>query len=240
MSSRVYAVRPTRFISTKGAIVAAIALLMLAAASASASTSGTTTIYACVSKKSGAMRIVSAKAKCKREEHKLSWGSTGPAGPAGAAGATGAVGAPGTNGAGVDFASENAGPVSLVEGEKGAVVVAETIPAGSYFASAKTVILASKGKSGVSVGVVCELVDTTGTPAIVEIPNALDESIWFQGLSQSGSEWEAVTTLSLQGQLTTTEATTVALVCLPAVGSKEATVLAGDAEVSALQTTANK
>jgi hypothetical protein len=240
MSSRMNAVRPLRFISAPGAVVGAIVLLMPAAASAVAPVAGATTIHACVSKKSGAMRIVSAKAKCKRGEHKLSWGSTGPTGPAGAAGATGAVGAPGANGVGVDFASENAGPVSLAEGEKGAVVVAETIPAGSYFASAKTVIVATKGKSGVSVGVVCELVDTTGTPAIVEIPDALDESIWFQGLSQSGSEWEAVTTLALQGQLTTTEATTVALVCLPAVGSKEATVLAGDAEVSALQTTANK
>ena len=54
-------------------------------------------------------------------------------------------------------------------------------------------------------------------------------SIWFQGLSQSASEWEAVTTLALQGQLTTTEATTLALVCLPVVGSKEATIEAGDA-----------
>jgi hypothetical protein len=233
MPSRINAVRPMRFVSATGAVVGAIALLTPAAASAA----GATTIYACVSKKSGAMRIVSAKAKCKRGEHKLSWGASGPAGPAGA---PGAPGAPGANGVGVDFADENAGPVSLAEGEKGAVVVAETIPAGSYFVSAKTVVIAVKGKSGVSVGVVCELVDTTGTPAIVEIPDALDESIWFQGLSQSGSEWEAVTTLALQGQLTTTEATTLALVCLPAVGSKEATVLVGDAEVSALQTTANK
>jgi hypothetical protein len=236
MPSRINAVRPMRIISATGAVVGAIALLTPAAASAA----GATTIYACVSKKNGAMRIVSAKAKCKRGEHKLSWGASGPAGPAGPAGAPGAPGAPGANGVGVDFADENAGPVNLAEGEKGAVVAAKTIPAGSYFVSAKTVVIAVKGKSGVSVGVVCELVDTTGTPAIVEIPDALDESIWFQGLSQSASEWEAVTTLALQGQLTTTEATTLALVCLPVVGSKEATIEAGDAEVSALQTTANK
>ena len=73
MSSRIDVARPTRFISTTAVAAAAIGLLMLTAASASASASAATTIYACVSKKSGATWTVSAKAKCKRGEHKLSW-----------------------------------------------------------------------------------------------------------------------------------------------------------------------
>ena len=84
MSSRINAVRPMRAIGVTAAAVVAISLPIPVVASAA----GATTIYACVNKKSGAVRIVSAKAKCKRTEHKLSWGSTGPAGPAGVTGAT--------------------------------------------------------------------------------------------------------------------------------------------------------
>jgi hypothetical protein len=131
MSSRIHAARPTGFISTTAVATAAIGLLMLTAASASASasaaTSAATTIYACVSKKTGSMRIVSAKAKCKRGEHKLSWNASGPAGVPGATGAAGSPGAAGINGVGADYASSVLGPTELAASE---VVVTKTIPAG--------------------------------------------------------------------------------------------------------------
>ena len=109
------------------------------------------------------MRIVSAKAKCKRTEHKLSWGSTGPGGPAGAPGAAGAAGAPGANGAGDDYSSFNLGLVALALSENAEIVVSKTIPAGSYFASAKAVV-GGDAKSAVLVAVVCQLVDSANTP----------------------------------------------------------------------------
>ena len=89
--------------------------------------------------------------------------------------------------------------------------------------------------------VLCELVDTPGTVSIVEPPQALDISEWLQELSNSsGSEYSGASTLPLQTQLTTTEATTLAIVCAPIEGSKEAKVIAVGSQLSALQTTANK
>jgi hypothetical protein len=237
MSSRINAVRSMRAIGVTAAPVAAIALLIPVVASAA----GATTIYACVNKKSGAMRIVSAKAKCKRTEHKLSWGTTGPAGPAGAPGTPGAAGAPGANGVGADYSSFNLGLVALALSENAEIVVSKTIPAGNYFASAKTVV-GGDAKSAVLVAVVCQLVDSANTPHFGEPTEAIDTSEWFQQLSYTGSgtEYTGGSTMEMQGQLTTTEPTTLALVCIPIEGTKEATVDALDAQVSALQTTVNR
>ena len=221
-----------------GAVVGAIALLMLAAASAA----GATTIYACANKKSGAMRIVSAKAKCRRGERKLSWSSAGPAGPAGAPGAPGAAGAPGANGVGVDYSSSSFAPLKLALSENAEIVVTKTIPAGTYFASAKTIAGGGEATSAVFVVVVCELVDSASTPHFEESSEAIDTSEWAQQLSYTGSgtSYAGAATLELQGQLTTTEPTTLALVCIPIEGTKEATIDVFASQVSALQTTANK
>ncbi|MGP0101927.1 MAG: hypothetical protein ACLPUT_09975 [Solirubrobacteraceae bacterium] len=235
MSSRIPAVRPKTFIGTSAA---AIVLLALAAAPAAGAA---TTIYACVSKKSGAMRIVSAKAKCRHGERKLSWSSTGPAGPAGAPGAPGAAGVPGANGVGADYSSFSFGPDALGASETGDIVVSKTIPAGTYFVSGKTVVGGLKGKSAVFVVVICELVDSSSTPRLMEPTEAIDIGEWVQQLSeQSVTEWEGAATMEMQGQLTTTEPTTLALVCDPIEGTKEATIDAFASQVSALQTTANK
>lgn len=73
-----------------------------------AATSPSTTITACSHKKTGAVRIVAAKAKCAKNEKRVTWnvkgatgaqGLTGLAGPAGSTGATGAAGADGRDGA---------------------------------------------------------------------------------------------------------------------------------------------
>jgi hypothetical protein len=237
MTSRTPAVPLKTPIGAIAALVATIALLVPAAASAV----GATTIYACVNKKSGAMRIVSAKAKCKRTERKLSWGATGPAGLPGKEGKQGATGAPGSNGVGIDYASSSFGPNVLPGGETGEIVVSETIPAGSYFVSAKTIIGGSEAKSAVFVATICELVDSASTPRLVELNEAIDVGEWAQTLSEAAAkDWVAAGTMSLQGQLTTTQPTTLALDCLAPEGAKEAKVEAVASQVSALQTTKNE
>jgi hypothetical protein len=236
MSRRIRAVLST----TPICVTAAISLLVPAAASAS----GPAKISTCVNNKSGAMRLVTAKTKCKHGERKVSWNAAGPAGTPGTAGSPGAIGspgAPGTNGVGADYSSFDLGPVDLALSEKGDVVVTKTIPAGTYFVNAKIVIGATEATKAVFVVAICELVDTAGTVGLVELPSALDVSEWLQQLSNStGSEYEGGTTLAMQAQLTTTEPTTLAMVCVPAEGSKEAKVVALAAQLSALQTTANK
>jgi hypothetical protein len=199
-------------------------------------------IYACVNKHSGSARIVGAKTKCRRSEHKVTWSTTGPPGAAGAPGAPGAAGANGSNGVGVDFATENFGPTLLTETEKGDTIVAKTIPAGSYLVSATTVVGAGKAKKvGVFAFVICELVDTAGTPGLVEPPAALGIGEWAQALAESGpGEIAGVGTIAMQAQLTTTQPTTLALLCAPIEGIKEATFDVAGSDVSALQTTANE
>ena len=77
------------------------------------------TIYACVPKGGGSVRVVSRHARCRRGETKLSWNSQGPEGPdgphgpTGTPGATGSVGLQGAPGPGarvatLDTASSNA------------------------------------------------------------------------------------------------------------------------------------
>jgi hypothetical protein len=72
-------------------LLTAIAML-LAGSAAQAST-----IYAC-KKKSGSLRLVSKKAKCKRGESKIAWNTTGPAGAKGTNGTNGSNGANGASG----------------------------------------------------------------------------------------------------------------------------------------------
>jgi hypothetical protein len=83
----------------------------LAASMAVAGSAEATTYYACVKKKGGAIRIVSAKARCKRSERKISFNSTGAPGRNGRNGVNGKNGVAGKNGVnGVNGAKGEAGP----------------------------------------------------------------------------------------------------------------------------------
>jgi hypothetical protein len=238
MSSRSYAVLSTTFICA----AAAVALLVPAAASAA----GATTIYTCVSKKSGAMRVVSAKTKCRHGEQKLSWDAAGPAGShgvAGAPGSPGAAGTNGTNGTGIDYGTSKVGKES-VELAKGSedVVLSKTLPAGTYFVTAQTTLLVSEAKASTLEVLACGIADSTGTPAFLEpAGQALDESVWLQTLTSiSSGEFGASTDVALQTQLTTTTPTTLALICTAVEGTSEGVTEAFDSQLSALQTTANE
>jgi hypothetical protein len=131
--------------------------------------------------------------------------------------------------------------VQLALSESAEIVVSKTIPAGTYFTSAKTIAAGSEATTSVFVAVICQLVDSAGTPHFGEVEEAIDTSEWAQQLSEAGGgHFAGAATMELQGQLTTTEPTTLALVCIPIEGTKGATVDVLDSQVSALQTTANK
>lgn len=107
-------------------VVGAMLLVMLASvAQASAAT-----IYACQTKKGGTLHIVTAKAKCKKSEKKISWSVTGPAGAKGPAGANGPAGVNGANGNagkngenGKDLTSQT--PLASGQSESGAFAVGD-------------------------------------------------------------------------------------------------------------------
>ncbi len=91
--------------------------------------------------------------------------------------------------------------------------------------------------------VACGIADSAGTPQILEpAGKALDESVWLQTLAPTGTagEYGGDTDMPLQTQLTTTTPTTLALICAPVQGTTGDAFKAFDAELSALQTTANE
>jgi hypothetical protein len=87
------------FSRTRGLVVLVALTAMLIAAFAAVPQADAATIYTCVKKKSGTLRLVSKSTKCKKGESKLSWNTTGPAGKNGLNGLTGLNGANGAAGA---------------------------------------------------------------------------------------------------------------------------------------------
>jgi hypothetical protein len=84
---------------TRRAITLLAAGALLTVAFAVVPQANAATLYACVKKEGGSMRLVGEKTKCRRRsERKVSWNTTGPAGKNGATGKNGVNGANGTNG----------------------------------------------------------------------------------------------------------------------------------------------
>jgi hypothetical protein len=87
-------------ITSRAVALIAAAAVSLIAAFAMASQADAATLYACVQKEGGSMRLVSQRTKCNsKSERKVSWSTTGPAGKNGANGAAGKNGTNGANGA---------------------------------------------------------------------------------------------------------------------------------------------
>ena len=76
-------------------VLAALALGLCAVPTA---TFAQSSIYACVTKSTGQIRIVASGNPCESNEYPLSWGTSGPPGPPGPPGATGPAGPPGPAG----------------------------------------------------------------------------------------------------------------------------------------------
>jgi len=113
-----------------GAALAAAGLgAVVLASGVGAKAAAPSRIYACASKRTGVMRVVSLPKRCRRSERKLSWPaavSRGAAGAPGARGPTGLSGAAGTRGA-----TGPAGPAGQPGQPGSAVAQGATGPAGA-------------------------------------------------------------------------------------------------------------
>ncbi len=89
--------RAFALLMTSGALVG-VALTLAPRADAA-------TIYACVKKSGGAVRIVAKKVKCKKGENRYTWATEGASGKTGANGTNGANGAPGQPQSAVTFSA---------------------------------------------------------------------------------------------------------------------------------------
>src|ERR1700722_13062272 len=102
-----------------GSVLAALVLSALFGATQA----NAAAIHACANKKSGAVRVLSGKAKCKKSEKSLSWNSEGQAGKNGLNGNNGLNGTNGTNGTnGQDLTSHT--PLPSGQSESGFFAVA--------------------------------------------------------------------------------------------------------------------
>jgi hypothetical protein len=140
-------------ITSRAVALSAAAAISLLAAFGMASQADASTLYACVKKEGGSMRLVSQRAKCTKSERKVSWNTTGPVGKNGANGANGGSGANGKNGSNGSNGSNggngaNGSAVGLLAFKDGPVALATVateqtvatlanVPAGKYLFSAK-------------------------------------------------------------------------------------------------------
>ncbi len=185
--------------------------VLLLTALATAPWADAATIYVCVKKSNGAMRLVSKSTKCKHGETKLSWNTEGPAGKNGTNGVNGLggkegkqgnEGKAGANGAVAGFSAALEEPVLLPE-----VVLAKTLPAGHYLISAKADLFGLATTTG-KIGLGCEL--------YVEGGAALDEARALVPLLKLASpgKYGARTTLSTQAAVTLSSSATIVLYCI--------------------------
>jgi hypothetical protein len=143
------------------------AVALLGAAIPAMAAAGTTTVtyYACVTNKTGALKIVSKSTVCARGTHKISWNNTGPHGPKGATGSQGATGRQGPGGPpGVvsGYASANTNEVTVSDSALSPTSVGTlSLPAGNFLVMAKTTVLAAYALA-TNDDVVCSLVDGGG------------------------------------------------------------------------------
>lgn len=122
MQRRISRLRSRRIAWTAAVAAAAIAAVTVTQAFAS-DTSGNT-VYACVSKPTGAVRIVTQSATCRPDQYATSWNVTGPQGATGAQGAAGPAGPQGPAGA----AAPNPAPRQNVVGTVTLTPAADSIP----------------------------------------------------------------------------------------------------------------
>jgi hypothetical protein len=178
------------------------------------SNAANTTIKGCAAKKTGALRIISGQAKCKKTEKMISWnaagaqGPAGPAGPAGADGTDGSNGLPGTNGVdGAPGAQGQPGSNAIpnVQQTFGSVTVSadsmfsptevtrsQSLSAGKYFVSV------TLGYSGTTVGL-CDVI--------------LTGNIWLAGNVHYIPAGSPETNTSFSRVLTVSEGATISLMC---------------------------
>jgi hypothetical protein len=143
----------------------ATASILLLSALAIAPQAGAATLYVCVKKHAGTARFVSARTKCRRNETKLAWNTSGPAGRNGTNGkngsngkggangkdgATGKTGANGTNGSSAGLIDSNDSSFELPL-TRATVATLPNVPPGNYIVTAKVQVEDANLTEGVTV-----------------------------------------------------------------------------------------
>jgi hypothetical protein len=184
-----------RLLLQAGAL-AGVAVLAGAAIPALASGgSAPVTYYACVTTKTGAVKIVSNTAKCGTGQHKISWNSVGPRGLTGGRGPAGKRGAQGPAGL-VRGYIDNSGGADLTNSSL-TTVGTLPLPAGKFLITAKVDAAIGSSNNGDDV-VSCDLTDSNGntldTTGVTLIPGLDDAAGW--GMTMLGA-----TTLTATGSV---------------------------------------
>jgi hypothetical protein len=136
------------------AVTGAAVLLGGAIPAIAAASNGPVIYYACVTNGTGAIKIVSASAKCQARQRKISWNKVGP---------RGAIGAQGPPGVVTGYQGTQVGPFLL--GSSGFVSVdILRLPAGHFLVVARAE--ADISGTGASDAVVCDLVDGNQTTVL--------------------------------------------------------------------------
>ena len=143
------------FFAKAGVVVASVALGSVAGSFISVSASPTS-VVACASKSTGALRYSKA-GTCRTTETKLTLGQQGPTGPAGATGATGPAGAAGTYSGtvGIRTISTSAATLELADAGKVLVVTVGT-----------DITVPADATVNFPVGTRIEIARTTGSPTL--------------------------------------------------------------------------
>lgn len=227
------------------AVAFAVAALLLASFAA-APQAGASTISVCVKKSSGAIRLITGKAKCKKGESKVSWNSRGPAGANGANGANGASGANGVNG--TNGANGAVGGFSVAQ-QQGAFqelplsenpefpeeveVLEKILPAGHYVITAKAELL-GVGKSVGLAAAYCEIYDANSKEEV-------DLSEWGGYLSfLTGSEYFATSTVPMVAAVSASTPLKIEIWCASTANSATSgKVREQRAAIVAVQTSSN-
>jgi len=111
----------------KKLVLGAIAVALVAVGAGTyawAASSDAQTLNACVDNGNGNVRLVAVAGACKKDEHAVSWNTTGPqgaAGPVGPAGAQGPAGKDGANGSAAANPDAAAGSVQITGQRQGAI-----------------------------------------------------------------------------------------------------------------------
>jgi hypothetical protein len=220
-----------------GALAASLLGVLAAAPQASAAT-----LYACVNRHTGSVRVFTRRPICRKHEVRVSWntqgyvgktgapGKTGATGKTGPTGKTGLTGPPGPNGAANGYSAS--AKETEFTGKKEVTVVFKAVPAGNYIVSAKTVV-SSSATASIRAAAVCELL--VGGPGAVA-----DTAGWDTGLAQESAAFVGEGTLSLEATVTVKAETVLSLVCTdlsPDTNGQK--IAAAFSQIVAVQTTHN-
>jgi hypothetical protein len=214
---------------------------------ASAPQAGAATLYACVNRHNGSVRVFTRRPICRKHEIRVSWntqgsvgktgapGKNGATGKTGPTGKTGLTGPTGPNGAANGY-SASAPAFAEFTGKKEATILTKTISAGNYIVSAKTVV-SSSATAFTRGAAVCELL--VGGPGA-----AADTAGWDAGLVEESGKFVGESTLSLDAAVTVKATTVLSLVCSDlspdaSPNTNEQKVGAAFSQLVAVQTTQN-